>query len=72
MLFFTLHASEATEPVRIRQLILLICVGWFPPSLPPSGACLYLGTRLLDKPLHAVEGDTTPGLRLFPCTQATC
>jgi hypothetical protein len=24
-----------------------------------------------DGSLHAVEGDTTPGLRLFPCTLAT-
>src|SRR5262245_48006929 len=30
-----------------RRLILLLSVGWLPPSLPPSGACLALGTRIL-------------------------
>src|SRR6516165_6125931 len=54
-----------------RRLILLLSVGWVPPYLPPSGACLYLGTRILYKPLNAVEGDTTPGLRLCRCTQET-
>jgi hypothetical protein len=51
-----------------RRLILLICVGWVPPYMGPSGACLTLGSSLLYKPLHAAEGDTTPGLRLFRCT----
>ena len=64
MLFFALHTSEETEPVKIRRLILLISVGWVPPSWPPSGACLYLGTSILYKPLNAIEGYTTPGLRL--------
>jgi hypothetical protein len=31
-----------------RRLILLISVGWLPPDLSPSGACLALGTRLLN------------------------
>src|SRR5262249_41575543 len=53
-----------------RRLILLISVGWVPPSLRPSGACLTRGSSVLSKPPHAAEGDTTPGLRLFPCPLA--
>ena len=30
-----------------RRLILLLSVGWLPPYLHPSGACLYLGTSIL-------------------------
>jgi hypothetical protein len=52
----------------MRRLILLLSVGWVPPSLLPSGACLTRGSRFLSKPPHAAEGDTTPGLRLFQCT----
>ena len=52
----------------MRRLILLISVGWLPPYLPPSGACLCLGSRVLSQPLNAVEGYTTPGLRLCRCT----
>ena len=48
-----------------RRLSLLRSVGWLPPSLPPSGACLCLGSSVLDKPLNAAEGYTKPGLRLF-------
>jgi hypothetical protein len=51
-----------------RRLILLISVGWVPPSVRPSSACLTLGTSLLYKPHNAAEGYTTPGLRLFRCT----
>jgi hypothetical protein len=29
-----------------RRLILLLSVGWRPPDLPPSGACLALGPRV--------------------------
>src|SRR4030095_11203458 len=29
-----------------RRLIMLISVGWLPPYLRPSGACLALGTRV--------------------------
>jgi hypothetical protein len=47
------------DPAAIRGLA--------PPSLPPSGACLCLGSRVLYQPLHAVEGYTTPGLRLCRC-----
>jgi len=49
-------------------LILLLSVDWLPPSLLPSGACLTLGASILSQPLHAAEGDTPPGLRLFRCT----
>jgi hypothetical protein len=48
----------------MRRLILLISVGWVPPALRPSGACLTLGTSLLYKPHNAAEGYPTPGLRL--------
>jgi hypothetical protein len=51
-----------------RRLILLLSVGWLPPYLPPSGACLSLGSSVLDEPLNAAEGYTKPGLRLFRCT----
>jgi len=51
----------------MRRLILLRSVGWVPPSLRPSGACLTRGSRVLSKPPHAAEGDTTPGLRLCQC-----
>ena len=54
-----------------RRLILLLSVGWLPPYLPPSGACLYLGPSMPSGSLNAVEGYTTPGLRLFRCTQET-
>jgi hypothetical protein len=56
---------------KSRRLILLLSVGWLPPSVHPSGACLCLGTRILYKPLNAAEGCTKPGLRLFRCTLET-
>jgi hypothetical protein len=52
----------------MRRLILLLSVGWLPPDLQPSGAGLALGASVLYQPLHAAEGDTTPGLRLCRCT----
>jgi hypothetical protein len=52
----------------MRRLILLLSVGWVPPYLLPSGACLTLGMSILYKPPHAAEGYPTPGLRLFQCT----
>jgi hypothetical protein len=52
----------------MRRLILLLCVGWLPPSVRPSGARLHLGASVLYKPPHAAEDDTTPGLRLFRST----
>jgi hypothetical protein len=33
---------------KTRRLILLLAVGWVPPSLGPSGACLRLGTSRPD------------------------
>jgi len=50
----------------MRRLILLISVGGLPPYLHPSGACLCLGTSIPYGALHAIEGYTQPGLRLFP------
>jgi hypothetical protein len=52
----------------MRRLILLLSVGWVPPYLLPSGACLSLGLSVLYKPPNAAEDDTTPGLRLCRCT----
>jgi hypothetical protein len=49
----------------MRRLILLISVGWLPPYWHPSGAGLCLGTRMPYGSLHAIKGDTQPGLRLF-------
>ena len=50
---------------KMRRLILLISVGWLPPYLHQSGACLCLGTRMPYGSLNAIEGYTKPGLRLF-------
>ena len=52
----------------MRRLILLLSVGWLPPYLHPSGACLTLGASVLYPPLNAAEGYTKPGLRLFRYT----
>src|SRR5512132_2981846 len=61
---------------NMRRLILLLSVGWVPPYLRPSGACLCLGSSVLGssvlyQPLNAAEGYTTPGLRLCRCTLGT-
>jgi hypothetical protein len=56
---------------QTRRLILLISGGWRPPDVRPSGAGLSLGTSMPSGARHAVAGDTTPGLRLCPCTWAT-
>ena len=53
-----------------RRLILLLSVGWVPPYLHPSGACLNRGTSIPVGSLNAAEGYTKPGLRLFSCTLA--
>jgi hypothetical protein len=45
-------------------LSLRLSVEGLPPALPPSGACLWLGSRVLDAPRNAAEGYTKPGLRL--------
>jgi hypothetical protein len=55
----------------MRRLILRLSVGWVPPDVRPSGACLGLGSSVLYQPLHAAEGDTTPGLRLCRCMLGT-
>jgi hypothetical protein len=55
---------------HIRRLILLLSVGWRAPDVYSSEACLGLGSSVLYQPLHAAEGDTTPGLRLIRCTVA--
>jgi hypothetical protein len=39
---FVYRKSQASK----TRLILLISVGWLPPYLPPSGACLTRGTRV--------------------------
>jgi hypothetical protein len=52
----------------MRRLILLISVGWVPPYLRPSGACLTLGPSVLCWPHNAAEDYTEPGLRLCRCT----
>jgi hypothetical protein len=75
-LFLGLHAVFSPSHMRRggaskrRRLILLLSVGWVPPSLHPSGACLNRGTSVPVGPLNAAEGDTKPGLRLFSCTWA--
>src|SRR5262249_25483669 len=43
--FFLLSIGRAGAS-KTRRLITLISVGWLPPYLPPSGACLILGTRV--------------------------
>jgi hypothetical protein len=55
-----------------RRLILRLSVGFLPPDVPPSGAGLPLGSSVLYSPLHAAEGDTTPGLRRCRGTLGTC
>ena len=63
LVFFPFSIGELRDS-QTRRLITLISVGWVPPYLHPSGACLNLGTRV---PLahNAAEGYTKPGLRLF-------
>ena len=70
MMVFALCALEETEPVNptvdpadIRGLgTTLLASVWCLPRSRHEDACWSL---------HAVEGDTTPELRLFPCTLAT-
>jgi hypothetical protein len=68
MLFFVPRCIGRDGASNKRRLILLISVGWLPPYLHPSGACLCLGSSVLYKPPNAVEGYTKPGLRLFRYT----
>src|SRR5262249_10678230 len=47
MFFILLTASIGRAGAsKRRRLILLLFVGWLPPSWRPSGACLALGTRV--------------------------
>jgi hypothetical protein len=66
--FFSPRCIRKDGASTMRRLILLLSVGWLPPYLLPSGACLTLGTSILSKPPNAAESYTTPGLRLFRCT----
>src|SRR6266581_932899 len=70
MLFFEPSHMRRGGASKRRRLILRLSVDWVPPSVPPSGACLNRGTRIPVGSLNAAEGDTTPGLRLFPCPLA--
>ena len=67
MFFYPLRIRRGGAS-KIRRLILLLSVGWVPPYLHPSGACLNLGTSVPVGALNAAEGYTKPGLRLFQCT----
>jgi hypothetical protein len=47
LMFFPLVSSLGRAGARkTRRLITLLSVGWLPPSLPPSGACLMRGTSV--------------------------
>jgi hypothetical protein len=70
MLFVAPSCLRRAGASQQRRVILRLSVGWGPPDLPPSGACLALGASVLSSPLHAAAGDTTPGLRLCRCTVA--
>src|SRR5437667_9098372 len=70
MMFFYPLRIRRGGASKIRRLILLLSVGWVPPYLHPSGACLNRGTSVPVGPLNAAEGYTKPGLRLFSCTLA--
>ena len=50
----------------MRRLLLLISVGWLPPYLPPSGACLTLGSSMPEGSLNAIEGYTKTGAASLP------
>src|SRR5215510_670878 len=43
---FTYLSLGRAGASKTRRLITLISVGWVPPDLPPSGACLTRGTRV--------------------------
>src|SRR5262245_17188884 len=45
-LIFSLLSIGRAGASKTRRLITLISVGWVPPSLHPSGACLTRGTRV--------------------------
>jgi len=47
-------------------LILLLSVGWLPPDLPPSGACLNLGPSILLQASERHRGLHQTGAAAFP------
>jgi len=49
-----------------RRLILLLSVGWVPPYLHPSGACLSLGTSILIQASERRRGLHRTGAASFP------
>jgi hypothetical protein len=55
----------------MRRLILLLSVGWVPPYLRPSGACLTLGSSMPEGSLNAVEGYTKTGAASLPMPVGT-
>src|SRR5687768_11058404 len=57
------QSDPTVDPAAIRGLVTTV--------LAPSGACLPRGSSILYQPLHAAEGDTTPGRRLVRCTWGT-
>ena len=56
----------------MRRVIRRRSVGGVPPDWRASGAGLGLGASVLDPPLHAAEGDPTPGRRRCRCPWGTC
>src|SRR3954465_15115576 len=46
IIVFSLLAIGRAGASKTRRLITLISVGWLPPYLHPSGACLILGTSI--------------------------
>src|SRR5215510_9363944 len=50
----------------MRRLILLISVGWLPPYLPPSGACLCLGSSVLIQASERCRGLHHTGAASLP------
>jgi len=62
------HKSRSQE---IRRLILLIPWVGYHLTVHPSVPGLTRGNEYAWPSRHAIEGDTTPGLRLWRCTLAT-
>src|SRR5262245_3975369 len=60
-LFFAPRCIGRAGARKRRRVILLLSVGWLPPDLPPSGACLHLGTRILLQASERHRGVYQPG-----------
>jgi hypothetical protein len=60
--FLCLRCIGRARASTMRRLILLISVGWVPPSLHPSGACLGLGSSVLYQPRNTALG-ALPSIR---------